>query len=66
MLSLELDDLPADYLDQRRKQIEALTIKDVRAVSGRLLTPGRLTTILVGKPEGITPTKTVETLPNVE
>jgi zinc protease len=66
MLSLELDDLPADYLDRRQKQIEALTVKDVRAVSERLLAPGKLTTILVGKPEGVTPTRTVEALPNVE
>jgi zinc protease len=66
MLSLELEGLPADYLDRREKEIKALTIKDIRAVSERLLTPGRLTTVLVGKPEGVIPTRTVEKLPNVE
>jgi zinc protease len=66
MLSLELEGLPADYLDRREKEIKALTAKDIRAVSERLLMPGRLTTVLVGKPEGVTPTRTVEKLPNVE
>jgi zinc protease len=66
MLGLELDGLPPDYLDQRQKAIQALTAKDVRAVAERILTPGKLTTVLVGKPENIEGAKMVGTLPNVE
>lgn len=67
MISLRVDNLPIDYLDTRKDRINAVTAADVRRVAERLLTPDKLTVILVGrKPTGITPTRTVDKLPNVD
>lgn len=66
MLSMQLDDLPSTYLDTISEKISALTAADVRRVAKRILEPGKQLTILVGDPVGVTPTKIVETLPNVE
>lgn len=69
-LSLQLDNLPRDYLDIREREIRAVTAEDVQKLAGRLLAPGLFATVLVGRPEGLTPEtlKTLETvsvLPNV-
>ena len=66
MLSMMLDDLPDTYLDTIDDRLSSVTIADVRRVAERILTPDELVTVLVGNPEGIPPTKTVETLPNVK
>ena len=66
MLSMQTDHLPPDYLDHYAENIEAVTIDDVARVSRRLLTPDKLTVIMVGQPVGIEPTKIIERLPNVE
>jgi zinc protease len=66
MLSLMLDGLPDTYLDTVGEKISAVTIADIRRVAEKLLTPDGIVTILVGNPANITPTRTVETLPNVE
>ena len=66
MLGLQLDGLPPDYLDRREKAIGAMTKDGVQGIARRLLTPDNIATVLVGKPESITPTKTVMELPNVE
>ena len=67
MMSLRVDNLPIDYLDTRKDRINAVTAADVRRVAERLLTPDKLTVILVGrKPTDITPTRTVDKLPNVD
>ena len=66
LLSLKLDGLPIDYLDQRQEKIQATTIDDVSRVAKRLLDPAGFVTVLVGKPEGINNAKIIETLPNAE
>lgn len=66
ILGLRLDDLPIDYLDGITARYNAITVDDVARVSKRLLTPDAMTTVIVGKPEGITPTTTRTDLPNVE
>lgn len=66
LLDLQLDDLPVTYLDERAEKINKVTAAGVQALAQRLLTPDSLTTVIVGQPEGITPTKIVETLPNVD
>lgn len=66
MLGLRLEDLPIDYLDQRAEKINAVTAADVQRVAQRLLTPGGITFATVGRPQGITPTKTLDTLPHVD
>jgi zinc protease len=66
MISMQLDDLPSTYLDTIDQKISAVTMADVRRVAQKILKPGQQVTILVGNPDQITPTKTVEILPNVE
>lgn len=66
MLSLQLEDLPADYLDSYDEKINAVTAEDILSVAKDLLKEDALAIILVGKPESITADKTVTELPNVE
>jgi zinc protease len=66
MLSLMLDGLPDTYLDTVGEKISAVAIADIRRVAEKLLTPDGIVAVLVGNPADITPTRTVETLPNVE
>jgi zinc protease len=66
MITFQSEGLPKDYLDMRERELKAVTIADVMRVSAHLLSPAQMTTILVGKPDNITPDKTVTTLPNVE
>lgn len=66
MLSLQLDDLPSTYLDTVSEKISAVSINDIRRVAGNLLTPDKMVTVLVGNPDNVKPTKTIETLPNAE
>jgi zinc protease len=67
MLTLRLDELPSTYLDAIKDRINAVTVADVRRVAKRILTPDKLTVILVGrKPAGVTPTRTLDKLPDVD
>lgn len=66
MLGLMLDDLPSTYLDTLDQKIFSVTTADVRRVAEELLDPDKFVTVLVGNPAGVTPTKTIEVLPNVE
>lgn len=74
LLSLQLDELPIDYLDQRAANINAVTIKDIKSVSERLLDVEQLTTVMVGQPAGargdltggMSDVNVIDTLPNVE
>ncbi|MFI4999240.1 MAG: M16 family metallopeptidase [Reyranellales bacterium] len=52
--SLQVDRLPRDYLDRRASLIGAVTRDDVTRVARRLLRDEALTTIVVGKPVGLT------------
>lgn len=64
--SLQLDDLPLDYLDQRTEKINAVTVSDVRKAAQAILNVQEFTTILVGNPSNITNAVAIESLPNVE
>ncbi len=66
LLSLQLDDLPIDYLDQRAGKIQAVQIADIQAAAQRVLDKDSMTTVIVGKPQGIETAEKVTTLPNVE
>lgn len=66
MLGMQMDDLPSTYLDSVQDKINAVGIADITRVSKRLLNPDSLVTVLVGQPVGITPSATIESLPNVE
>lgn len=66
LLSMKMNDLGIDYLDEREKAIQSATTEDIFKVSQKILKPENFVTVLVGKPTGITPDKIIETLPNVE
>ncbi|MCB9979379.1 MAG: insulinase family protein [Rhodospirillales bacterium] len=66
LLGLRLDGLPIDYLDKKAEKVNSITVGDVARVSKKLLDPAALSVVLVGRPEGITATKTLEKLPDVE
>ncbi|MDP6603112.1 MAG: pitrilysin family protein [Rhodospirillales bacterium] len=53
LVAIQLDDLGIDYLDKRDGLIEAVTLDDVNRVARELLAPRRLTTVIVGEPEGL-------------
>ncbi len=60
LLSVQRDELGIDYLDKRNSLIEAVTLADVQRVAQRLLDPSQLAAVLVGQPEGVTPTAVVD------
>ena len=53
LMQLRVQDLGIDYLDRRDALINAVTLDDAKRVSARLLDPAKLTTIIVGKPQGL-------------
>ena len=57
LVSMQLDDLGIDYIDRRNGLIEAVTLADVNRVAKRLLDPAALTVVVVGKPDGVTPSQ---------
>ena len=60
LLQVRRDRLGIDYLDKRDALINAVTQADVQRVAKRLLNPANLLTVLVGKPEGVTATRTLD------
>ena len=66
LLSLQMDGLPIDYLDQRQKKLEQVSAQDIQMVAKRLLDKDHFTTILVGNPQYIDAVEHVYELPNVE
>lgn len=60
LLQVKRDNLGIDYLNQRDRYINAVSQADIKRVAQRLLDPAKLLTVLVGKPEGVTPTRTIE------
>ena len=52
LMQLRVQDLGIDYLDRRDSLINSVTLEDAKRVSARLLDPAKLTTIMVGKPQG--------------
>ena len=52
--SMQVDNLPPDHLTRRAALIGAVKIDDVRRVARRVLRDEAMTTIVVGKPVGIT------------
>jgi len=53
---LQLDGLPASYLDTRAADIRAVTLDQVNSLARRLLDPAKLTFVVVGQPAGLTST----------
>ena len=53
--SMQIDGLSPDHLTRRAALIAAVTLDDVRKVARHLLRDDALTTVVVGKPVGVTP-----------
>ena len=57
LVGMQLDDLGIDFLDRRNSFIEAVTLADARRVARRLYDVDKLTVVVVGRPDGVTPTR---------
>jgi len=57
LVAMQIEDLGIDYLERRNSLIEAVTPEDTRRVARRLYDPDSLTVVIVGRPDGITPTR---------
>ena len=57
LVGMQLDDLGIDYLDRRNSFIEAVTLAGARRVARRLYDADKLTVVIVGLPDGVTPTR---------
>ena len=53
LLGIMQDDLGINYVDERNKLVEAVTLDDVRRVAKRLLKTDDLIVTIVGKPAGL-------------
>lgn len=60
LLQVKKNRLGIDYLDKRNDYINGVTREDVARVARRLLDPDTLLTVLVGQPEGVTATRTLQ------
>ncbi len=57
LVGMQLKDLGIDFLDRRNSFIEAVTLADARRVAHRLYDADKLTVVVVGRPDGVTPTR---------
>jgi zinc protease len=55
LLGIQIEELGIDYIERRDRLIAAVTANDVNRVAKSLLTPDKLTVVIVGKPEGVAP-----------
>jgi len=64
--SLQLDELPIDYLDARKEKLNKVSLQEVQNASKRILDKEAFTTILVGNPQGFEKAEIITKLPNIE
>ncbi len=57
LVAIQRQDLGIEYINERSKFFEAVTLDDVRRIAKKLLDPEALTIVIVGKPEGVEPTR---------
>ena len=60
LVSMQRDNLGIDYLDRYAPIIRGVSAGDVARVVERWFVPEKMTLVLVGKPEGVAPTRTKE------
>lgn len=53
LVGMQMDGLPADYIETRNDRVEAVTLEDVKRVAAELLQPENLMFVVVGQPEGL-------------
>lgn len=59
ILQIKRDGLGLDYPARREEMIAAVTVADIQRVAQRLLSVDKLLTVIVGSPEGVTPTRQI-------
>lgn len=57
LVAIQRQDLGIEYIDERNKFFEAVTLEDINRIAKKFLDPDALTIVVVGKPEGVKPTK---------
>lgn len=57
LVAMQQENLGMDYMDERKALIESVTLEQAKRVAGELLHPDRLSTVVVGQPEGVQPTR---------
>jgi zinc protease len=60
LLGLQQSGFPSDYITQRAKLIEAVTVDDVKRLGHHLLDPAKLSFVVVGNPDGLKPDEVVD------
>ncbi len=65
-LTLQIDDLPPDYLDSFPDRINAVTVADIQRVARRILKPENMVIAIVGTPKDVIPTEIIKVLPNAQ
>lgn len=53
MASMQMDNMPLDYIVTRNDKVNAVTADDVSRVAAELLTPDEMLFVVVGQPEGL-------------
>lgn len=56
LVGMQMDGFPIDYPATRNARIEAVTLDDVNRVAREQMKPDALTFVIVGQPDGISPT----------
>jgi zinc protease len=64
LVEIQRDRLGQDYMDRYNDLIRGVTEEDVAQAIKRWFNPDKLTVVMVGKPEGMTPTQTREAIRN--
>ena len=57
LAGMQYQRLGIDYLERRNGFIEAVTLEDARRVAARLYDADKLTVVVIGRPDGIIPTR---------
>ena len=57
MVNMQLIGLPPDYPKTRNEKVEAVTMEDVKRVAASLFKPEDLRFVIVGQPQGVTPSE---------
>ncbi|PPR10126.1 MAG: putative zinc protease [Alphaproteobacteria bacterium MarineAlpha11_Bin1] len=53
LVAMQISSLGIDYIDKRSSMINSVTLTDANRVARRLYDSGKLTTVIVGEPEGL-------------
>ena len=55
-VSMQLSDIPIDYIETRNDRVNAVTLEDINRVAKEWMDPSKLTFVVVGQPENLNST----------